>query len=412
MSIINKMLQDLDKRHATAEPAADPASAGSLAQQARPVRARSVGSNLFWRVMAGVMAVVVAWVIWVLWQIMPSSVATDLAYQSLAKARSAPPAAASAPAAPTSDAQQAAVAPQQAAGPAPAAPVAVPAAAPATASAVPSPVPKTRPMIDMLHLATEMATPIPGTKAVPAPRSPEERNVAKISPVPKDARAAKAAAKSEQPAPKARAGLIVAPEEVRIDKRVDVTPRERAESEFRRAMSLVNQGRMAEGMDGLKSALGADASYELARQTLVALLLEAKRTDEAAALLQEGLAVNAANVGYAMLLARIVVERGDPNGALALLQKSGAAARSNAEYQAFVAALYQRLGRHTEAVERYQGALRLSAGVGAWWVGLGISQEALLRPQDATESFQRAKGTGSLSPELLAYVERRLKQLQ
>ena len=131
-----------------------------------------------------------------------------------------------------------------------------------------------------------------------------------------------------------------------------------------------------------------------------------------AGLLQEGLAINPANIGYAMLLARIHVERGDPASALALLQKFETAARSNAEYHGFVAALYQRLGRHIEAVEQYQGALRLTPGMGAWWVGLGISQEALSRPKEATESFRRAKGTANLNAELVAYVDRRLQQLQ
>jgi len=202
------------------------------------------------------------------------------------------------------------------------------------------------------------------------------------------------------------------PDAGRIDKRVDATPREGAEAEFRRAMALVNQGRMAEGMDGLRATLSLDPTYEVARQTLVALLLEAKRTDEAAGLLQQALALNPANVGYAMLLARIHVDNGELQRALGLLQKTESAGQSNAEYHAFVAALYQRLDRHTEAVAKYQGALRLTGGVGAWWVGLGISQEALDRKHDAAESFARAKATGNLSGELLVYVDRRLKQLQ
>ena len=46
---------------------------------------------------------------------------------------------------------------------------------------------------------------------------------------------------------------------------------------------------VAEGMDGLRASLAADPAYEVARQTFVALLLEAKRTNEAATALQEGL---------------------------------------------------------------------------------------------------------------------------
>lgn len=418
MSVINKMLQELDKRHAVQNPdaPAGPVS-DALTGQVRTVRARSIGSNLFWRLMAGAMVVVVAWVAWVMWQITPHSVVTDLAYQSLSKPRATPPA----------PAQETAMAPAST----PAAPASVGTAPAATAtapSAAPPVIAPATPKIDMLRLATEIATPINSTRAksAPAPRMPDRETIAALerdtraaptrdaratAPTP-DTRTAKLAGQqAEPPAPKARAAAASS-EAARIEKRVDGTPRERAEAEFRRAMSQVNQGRMAEGMDGLRAALAADPSYETARQTLVALLLEARRTEEAAGLLQEGLAITPANVGYAMLLARIQVERGDVAGALALLQKVEPAARTNAEYHAFVAALYQRMGRHAEAVEQYQGALRLAGGTGAWWAGLGISQEALSRQQDATESFQRAKGTGNLNAELLAYVDRRLKQLR
>ena len=402
MSVINKMLQDLDKRHAAPNPAAPGgANSGDMAQQVRPVKSSVIGSNLFWRVMACIMVVVVAWVIWVMWQIMPRSVVTDRAYQALAQLRAAP-----APAAP------------QTAVPRP--------AAMSTGRPAAQPEP---PKIDMLRMATEIVTPIgrrntskaskasnaSNARSAPPAKSTGKETIASLNP---EARAATMAVRSAQPprrpeapAPGARA-VAAAPDPGSIDKRVDITPRERAESEFRRAMTHVNQGRMAEGMDGLRATLVADPAYEPARQTLVALLLETKRNDEAAGLLQAGLAINPANTGYTMLLARIHVERGDPPRALALLQKSEAAAQSNPEYRAFVAALYQRLGRHVEAVEQYLGALRLTPGVGAWWVGLGISQEALSRPQDATDSFQRAKGTGNLNAELLAYVERRLQQLQ
>lgn len=454
MSIINKMLQDLDKRHAAPDPDA-PAQPGPsrLAQQVRPVAATqlpSMGSNLFWRIMAGVMVVAVVWVIWLMWQLTPRSVVTDLALRSIGKARVAasPPAAMPVPSPPAVPPVSVASAPAPvsvqpppaAVQPAPAvvapkpAPVVIPPPKPTppplAAKSVPVPPnaattarpPEAKPVVDMLKLATEISAPIKSAAPKTQPRPPAKQTVpriAKAEDVTHDTRAAKGsdrtastAAKSATSAHAAQATLAVAPDAARIDKRVDATPRERAESGFRRAMSLVNQGRMAEGMDELKTALLADPSYEVARQTLVALLLEAKRTSEAAGLLRDGLAIDPANVPYAMLLARIHVERGDPHGALALLQKSEATARNNAEYQAFVAALYQRLGRHTEAVERYRVALRLSAGVGAWWVGLGISQEALSREKDATESFHRAKGTGSLSPELVAYVDRRLKQLR
>ena len=396
MSIINKMLQELDKRHALSEPrAATAPDYAGLAQRARPVEDSTLLSRMFWRILAGIIVLVLAWVIWVMWQVVPRPLVTDQAYQSLSQSRpsvQAPPAV-----------------PPEAVVPAVRAERAAPAGKADTAATA-----SRAETVDMLRLATEIVTPIRSVASgsPPPARLGEKDTIADARlPARVKAESARPVSPPRTPASGPRA-VAPLPDAGRIDKRVDATPREGAEAEFRRAMALVNQGRMAEGMDGLRAALSLDAAYETARQTLVALLLESKRTDEAASLLQQGLALNPANLGYSMLLARIHVENGDPQRALALLQKSEAAGQSSAEYHAFVAALYQRLGRHAEAVDKYQGALRLTAGVGAWWVGLGISQETLERRHDAAQSFSRAKATGNLSGELLAYVERRLKQLQ
>ena len=174
----------------------------------------------------------------------------------------------------------------------------------------------------------------------------------------------------------------------------------------------MNQGRIAEGTDGFRRALEIDPGHEAARQTLVALLLETKRVDEAAASLQEGLALNTGNTGFAMLLARIMVESNDIPAALIMLQRHAAPADRNPDFHAFAGALYQRLDRHKEAIEQYQTALGLTPSAGVWWLGLGISFQAVERRKDAQEAFTRAKSAGNLTPDLLAFVEQRLRQLQ
>src|SRR4051812_40702593 len=80
MSLINKMLQDLDERHAS--PAAAYAGrSSSMAQQLRPVKPPVV-SEWFWYIMAVVMLFAVAWIIWLAWQLQPRPLVTDLAYQA------------------------------------------------------------------------------------------------------------------------------------------------------------------------------------------------------------------------------------------------------------------------------------------------------------------------------------------
>ena len=426
MSIINKMLQELDKRHApiTVEHVPAAAAGAVLTQHLRPVQSGRRFSELFWRVMGALILISIGWVAWLMWQLTPRSAVTELAYQSLERARGGAPATAAKPATPALPAAAAVAVlpvPAVAVVPAPAVLPLVPVVAgapqlPADRAAQQAPQrPAAEPRNpDMLRLATELTTPIPERrfKPVPPPKEtpePEPHQAAAQPRLPVQMPAP--SLKSEMALPQPRAAAVAA-DSGKIDRRANVTPRERAESEYRRAVNLVNQGRMAEGMDGFRAALQADPGYEAPRQTLVALLLEANRVDEAASILREGLATNPANAAFAALLARIMVERGDLAGALALLQKHAPAAGSSAEYHGFAAALYQRLGRHKEAIEEYQTALRLAPSAGVWWVGLAISQQAAERPRDALDSFRRAKATGSLAPDLVTFVDQRLKQLQ
>jgi MSHA biogenesis protein MshN len=113
-----------------------------------------------------------------------------------------------------------------------------------------------------------------------------------------------------------------------------------------------------------------------------------------------------------MTLARLQAERGDTARAIATLQAGLEHAQGNAEYAAFLAALLQREGRHEEAIAQFQGALRQRPGAGVWWLGLGISLQAANQAAAAREAYRRANAAGNLHPELAAFADQRLKQLQ
>ena len=190
---------------------------------------------------------------------------------------------------------------------------------------------------------------------------------------------------------------------------IAVSPRERAESEYRKAISAVNQGRIDEAVDGLRNALRQDVLHSASRQLLVKLLLEAKRTDEAIQELQDGLHAQPAQLNWAMSLARLQVSRGDLNGALKTLEFSMPAAGNNADYQGFAGHVLHRLGRDKESARHYQSAARLSPGDGRWWLGLGLAFDAEGRSAEAREAFLQARQCGNLGPELMAMVEQKLR---
>ncbi|MGE5621640.1 MAG: tetratricopeptide repeat protein [Bacillota bacterium] len=192
----------------------------------------------------------------------------------------------------------------------------------------------------------------------------------------------------------------------------ELTPQQRAENEYRKAVPLIQQGKTADAISTLEQALQFDAYHAAARQALIGLLLDTKRQEEAMQKAREGLALDPAQANLAMILARLQVEKNDLPSAIATLERSLQYGAGRADYQAFLAALLQRSGKHRQSAEHYIQAVQKAPQNGVWWMGLGISLQAENRSTEAMEAFKRAKASNALSPELLAFVESRLAELQ
>jgi MSHA biogenesis protein MshN len=192
----------------------------------------------------------------------------------------------------------------------------------------------------------------------------------------------------------------------------EITPQQQAESEYRQATILQQQGRAADAILMLEQTLKSDAQHTAARQTLITLLLEAKRHDDAMRWLQQWLSADRNLPGMAMILARLQVEKGLIPSAVETLQRSLPHAQDKPDFLAFMAALQQRQSHHKEAADLYREALKRMPQNAVWLMGLAISLQADGRNQEALEAYKQARGGNGLSPELLAFVEQKITQLQ
>lgn len=253
-------------------------------------------------------------------------------------------------------------------------------------------------------LSFELATP-PASESGREKKAPKRRLVEKTPP-PADGVPALPlqAGALEQTAAQANSGVI--------DKQFKtLTPAQHAENEFRKANELLQQGQLNPAIAGYEAALRYDATHVNARQALAGTLLKSKRSADAEQVLQEGLAANRALVSFAMIVARLQVDRNETALALETLQSSARFAEKQADYQAFMAALMQRLGEHREAVAHYQAALRLQPDAGVWLMGLGISLQATQQIEAARAAYKHALSGRQLSKELQTFVAQKLKEL-
>jgi MSHA biogenesis protein MshN len=266
---------------------------------------------------------------------------------------------------------------------------------------------------------TVLLAPLPPVKAVamailPAPVAPSPAAAAGAGPVVAApiAPIAPALSRKEKPAEKSSVAATQKLEPAAAlnpGGTPNLTASQRAETEYRRALATLAEGRGGDAIAGLEQVLLIDPRHEAARQTLVGLLIENKRPDDAMRQLQVALAFDPRQPAMAMLLARLQIERGESG--VDTLQRSLAYAAGNSDYHAFLAGALQRQGRHREAAEQYGAALRGNAQNSVWLMGLGISLQAEKRNAEAIDAFGKAKASATLPPELQAFVERKLVQL-
>lgn len=214
--------------------------------------------------------------------------------------------------------------------------------------------------------------------------------------------------KSAQPMPRADTSSHRGEPAGRVEKKpAQSSAQVQAESEYRRAVTLLNQGVVIEGEEALVRALRLAPEHTPARQALFNLLLEQRRQDEARTLLDDGLQILPGHITWAMNLARLQMEKSNAAGAWATLQRSLPMAGANGDYQAFCGTVLQRLNRAQEAIPYFHNALRINPSEGRWWLGLGLALESSGHAAEAREAFSRAKSVGNLSPELAAYAEQK-----
>lgn len=197
-----------------------------------------------------------------------------------------------------------------------------------------------------------------------------------------------------------------------IDKKMrESTPAERAELAFRKGVAQIQEGRAHAAELDFREALAQNPSHQAARQALLGLLIDSGRNNEAEELLRKALSNDPRQPRIAMVLARLEVERGEVAGAINTMVAALPYVQSDPPFYAFLAAMLQREGRHREAADYYRTALRVTPGNGVWMMGLAISLRATNQLADARDAFQRALDSKQLTPELQEFVTKQLREL-
>lgn len=102
--------------------------------------------------------------------------------------------------------------------------------------------------------------------------------------------------------------------------------------------------------------------------------------------------------------ARMELALGRPAAVLDLLARLEPLLSEQADLWAVRGNAAQRLGRHAESVQAYQKALQLKPGEPRWLLGAAVSLAAQGQLEAAAEQAEQARARGAVSPEVLHYL--------
>lgn len=190
-----------------------------------------------------------------------------------------------------------------------------------------------------------------------------------------------------------------------------LTARQKAETAYQLGYQQIRAHQYMQAIQSLQTALHHMPGHTQARELLAGLYIRQGRWVEASGILAEGVERQPTHLNFIKLYARSLMQLGRDEQALTLLERHRAQARGENQYLAMLAALYQRQSHHDQAARTYALLLKASPTQALWWVGLGISLEALGRHGEAAQAYQHASETGKLPADVVRFVQQRQRAL-
>ncbi len=188
-----------------------------------------------------------------------------------------------------------------------------------------------------------------------------------------------------------------------------VSIEQQKETSLTNAEDWINQGLFSSAEKELKALIKEHSDYHPARELLASVYLQTARNSDLVSVLEDGIKLFPQHVSYRVILAQYFAQQQQWENVLKLLGDK----TPNSEHALILKALAsQQLKQHELAVSSYQTLLKMKPNRGDWWLGLSISLEALKQNQPALQALQRAQNDARLSASQLSYVQHRIAALK
>ncbi|MDN4501933.1 tetratricopeptide repeat protein [Alteromonadaceae bacterium BrNp21-10] len=152
-------------------------------------------------------------------------------------------------------------------------------------------------------------------------------------------------------------------------------------------------------------------THSKARQKLANLLHAQGRPAAAEQVLREGLLLNHEDSYQRLMLARLLVVKQQPQAAMTLLQDLKPSLEEHVDYHVLIAELARQLGDHELALLTYTHLAGFAPTNARWWLGQAVSADQLGKLDKALMAYQQALELQQLDESVVQFIRQRLQVL-
>lgn len=147
------------------------------------------------------------------------------------------------------------------------------------------------------------------------------------------------------------------------------------------------------------------------RKKLASLLFSTNQLSEAQQILSKGIEQSPADSSLRLMLSRLFFKLGDNQNAFAVLSEHPYSSLANDELISFRAALAEKIGQYPLAQQDYQMLVQRNPNNAKWWLGLGVSQDKQQLNTQAVTSYQHAQSLQQLPEQVDSFMATRIQLL-
>lgn len=147
------------------------------------------------------------------------------------------------------------------------------------------------------------------------------------------------------------------------------------------------------------------------RKQLAALLFSKSQLSDAKNVLSIGIEQAPTDSSMRLMLSRIFYRLGELDQAFTVLAEHPYSSLANNELVSFRAALAEKTGNYGIAQEDYLLLVQRNPNNAKWWLGLGVSQDKQKLSEQAISSYQQAQSLNQLPQQVDTFVAQRIQLL-